>query len=96
MTKELDELSIDELNALPEVPHFGRDTYPVVNGEARLRDGRVLTGLVGTHVHVPVARRSGSYAFKPSDPAFWVDNEGHYWRPVYDEYGNLGKQRCGF
>jgi hypothetical protein len=86
-------MTVDELNALPEIPFFDRDTYPVVNGEARLSDGRVLRGLYGTHVHVPRARKVGAIAFTAEDPAFWFDAEGEGWRPVLAEDGSWGKQR---
>jgi hypothetical protein len=86
-------MTVDELNALPEIPFFDRDTYPVVNGEARLSDGRVLRGLYGTHVHVPKLRKERVVSFDKDDPICWLDAEGEGWRPVPADDGSWGKTR---
>lgn len=94
--KELSEMTLDELDALPEEPFCDALELPVVNGSATLPSGKVIGGgmLVGSFVTVPVARPARAMAFKANDPAFWSDEDGRIWRPVITDRG-WAKQRAG-
>lgn len=79
---ELEAMTLEQLNALPVYVPFTTDIYPVVDGEAVLRDGRKLSGLHGQTLKIP--RQNACYAFFVGDetPLMWQDENGATWRPV--------------
>lgn len=94
--KDIADMTIDELNALPEYRMFGADVYPVqTDGTVTLPDGRVLRGLVGKLLNVP-RREEVATVYWASDqaPIFWRDAAGVYWRPVKLVTGEWRKE-CG-
>lgn len=87
--KDLADMTLDELNALPVYEPFGRDTYPVQpDGTVTLPDGRVLRGLVGAHVHIPrMQDRIKAMFTGPKTPLCWGDEFGNVWMPVLTDDG---------
>lgn len=86
--KQPADMTLDELNALPVFEPFGRDTYPVVDGTVTLPDGRVLRGLVGTHLHVPRQQDQIRAMFvSDSTPLVWRDEDGESWDLVQTQDG---------
>jgi hypothetical protein len=86
MPKELHEMTVDELNALPVYEMFGQTRYKVgEDGKVTLANGRILQGLTpGNWLTVPNRQEIAGAYWVSSDktPLCWRDADGVVWRPV--------------
>jgi hypothetical protein len=97
MTKELHEMTADELNALPEFQPFGQERFKVGNdGTVTLPNGRVLQGLTpGNWLNIPNRQEiQGAYWVGDKMPLGWRDAAGEFWRPVKLMTGEWRKERA--
>lgn len=96
MPRDLSEMTLDELRALPEFEPFDRLTVKVQpDGTATHPNGRVLRGLtVGVNVSFPVVNEvQAAYYVSGDTPMCWQDADGVTWTPVKLTTGEWRRQR---
>jgi hypothetical protein len=83
--KDISEMTLDELNALPVYHEFGKTMHKVDgDGTVTLPSGRVLHGLTPGH-YVSITHKqniAGAYWAGPNTPLCWRDADGVLWRLV--------------
>jgi hypothetical protein len=96
MAKDIAEMTLDELNALPVYQQFSAIDYTVQSdGTVTLPDGRVLSELTPGHtIRIPY-ETGGRAAFfaGPKTPLAWSDANGEMWTPVKLKDGTWRKER---
>lgn len=93
--KDIADMTIDELNALPIFQEFASISYDVrPDGTVALPNGTVLRGLAGKQVSIPYHTGGRQCFFAgPQTPLCWRDAEGGYWRPVKLVSGEWRRER---
>lgn len=94
MAKSINDYTLDELRQLPIYEPFGRDTYPVQpDGTVTLPDGRVLRGLIGSHIHIPRMQDRIRATWVDDDtPIYWADEHGEMWTLVETNAGEYKRR----
>lgn len=92
--KDIADMTIEELNALPEYG-FGKLTVKFAeDGTATLPNGRVIRGTPGHYINIPYRPDvQAAYWVGDKTPLGWHDNQGVWWRPVKLVTGEWRKER---
>lgn len=95
--KDISEMTVDELNALPEYQEFYAVQYAVRDdGTVALPNGTTVRGLTpGALLNIPhQAAQVAAYFVEDTTPLMWKDETGEFWSPVKLLNGNWMKRRA--